>query len=291
MIDISEEYRSSCESNGFLIVDNLIDESLIQPVNQAFSDLFSGCFETGVRPDEVNWQKGENDPSLTRQICNGWKANRTIAKVVLSAKLGRTICKLTGWEGTRIMIDNVLWKPPGAKSLGFHQDSAYLSWFSPSDLCTCWIALDNTTAEGGTLEYIKGSHRWQLSTPTGEFHAPDNYLSPMETAAKQKGVNPEITYVEVPAGGGAFHHGYLWHGSGPNRAEHHRRSLALHAMRSDVTLVPTQFHQGIGPVYGRYRRLSDNEPDENHFPILWRADKYRTPGLDDYIRGIYCRQS
>lgn len=30
-----------------------------------FEDLFSGRFEPGVNPDEVNWQRGSGDPSLT----------------------------------------------------------------------------------------------------------------------------------------------------------------------------------------------------------------------------------
>ena len=285
MDQFTDTDRAAFEADGFLVVDQLIDPARVPALREAFDRLFRGDFETGVRPDEVNWQEGESDPTRTRQICNGWKASREVASVVLSEELGRKIGALTGWPGVRIMIDNVIWKPPATKSLGFHQDNAYLSWFTPGEICTCWVALDDTRAEGGTIEFVRGSHEWSLRPPEGEFHAPEDYRAPMRKAAELAGVDPEIAYVEVNAGGGSFHHGKTWHGSGANQSDRPRRSLVLHAMRSDVEYVPARFDQGIGPIYSRYKRLGDNQLDENYFPVLWREDGYRTPQIEDYLGG------
>jgi len=285
MIDLSPSAQHAFDADGFVVVDKLIETATLPALHQAFENLFDGRFETGVRPDEVNWQQASGDPSLSRQICNGWKANRAIARIVLSESISKAIAYLAGWPGVRIMIDNVIWKPPATKSLGFHQDSAYLAWFTPSDLLTCWIALDDTNADGGTIEFVRGSHKWRLDEPVGEFHAPVDYRGPMQAAAIREGVDPEIVYVEVSAGGGSFHHGWTWHGSGANQSPNPRRSLVLHAMRSDVEYVPAHFSQGIGPVYSRYKRLGDNQLDENYFPILWREDGYRTPQIDEYLDG------
>jgi len=282
-IEITAGHRDQFNEDGFLMADRLIASTRLPALHSAFNDLFNGKFETGITPDEVNWQMGSGDPSLTRQICNGWKASREVASVVLDVSLGETIGALTGWPGVRIMIDNVIWKPVGARALGFHQDSAYLAWFTPSDLLTCWIALDQTSAAGGTIEFVRGSHQWQLSEPQGEFHAPAKYRLPMERAAARQGVTPDIVHVEVPAGGGSFHHGWMWHGSGENSGALPRRSLVLHAMRSDVEYVPQNLTQGIGPVYGRYKRLGDNQLDENYFPVLWRQDGYRTPQIETFL--------
>ena len=285
MFELSSDAREQFDTDGFVVVDSLIENDRLNGLHQAFEDLFNGQFETGVRPDEVNWQQDTGDPTLTRQICNGWKANRDVGRVVLDESIGKAIADLSGWPGVRIMIDNVIWKPPATKSLGFHQDSAYLAWFTPSDLLTCWIALDDTSASGGTIEFVRGSHKWQLGNPEGEFHAPEDYRLPMRRAAEHEGVDPEIFYVEVKAGGGSFHHGWTWHGSGANLGSKPRRSLVLHAMRSDVEYVPDNFDQGIGPIYSRYKRLGDNQLDENYFPILWREDGYRTPQIDLYLEG------
>lgn len=283
MIELSTAQRERFDADGYVVVDRLIDPANLPPLHRAFEDLFAGKFETGVRPDEVNWQQDSGDPTRTRQICNGWKANRDIAAVVLDESIGKAIAGLAGWPGIRIMQDNVIWKPPATKSLGFHQDSAYLTWFTPSDLLTCWIALDDTTAAGGTIEFARGSHRWQPRAPGGEFHAPDDYRKPMREAAALEGVDAQIDYVEAAAGGGSFHHGWTWHGSGANNSANPRRSLVLHAMRSDVEYVPENFDQGIGPIYSRYKRLADNRLDENYFPVLWREDGYRTPQLDAFL--------
>lgn len=282
---LSATQKNCFHADGFVVVERLIAPPDIPVLHQAFDDVFSGVFATGVRPDEVNWQQGESDPSLSRQICNGWKANRDIARIVLDEGLGQTIADLAGWSGTRIMIDNVIWKAPQTKSLGFHQDNAFLSWFDPGEILTCWIALDDTTADGGTIEFARASHRWQLGQPNGEFHAPDDYRKPVREAAARAGTQPDIHYVEVKAGGGSFHHGRTWHGSGPNPGLNPRRSLVLHAMPSEVQYVPEHFDQGIGPIYSRYKRLADNTLDENYFPVLWREDGYRTPQIADYLNG------
>ena len=283
MFNVTPEQIQQFNADGFLIVDQLVDEPAVERLRDCFDRLFRGEFETGVTPDEVNWQQGTGDPSLTRQICNGWKADRDIADVVLRQDIGKAIADLGAWPGTRVMIDNVLWKPAGTRPLGYHQDSAYLDWYNPSDLLSCWIALDETTADGGTIEFVRGSHKWKHSMPEGEFHGPEEYRKYMEQAAEREGVEPEIVYIEVPKGGGSFHHGWTWHGSGHNRATKPRRSLVLHAMRSDTEYVPEHLNQGTGCIYSRYKRLADNIIDENFFPILWRNDGYRTPGIADFL--------
>ena len=127
MYKVNDNDKALFDQDGFLVVDRLIAADSLPPLHRAFDDLFHGRFETGVRPDEVNWQAATGDPDLSRQICNGWKANRRIARVVLDAGLAKNIAALGGWPGVRIMIDNVLWKPPATKSLGFHQDSGRLN--------------------------------------------------------------------------------------------------------------------------------------------------------------------
>ena len=53
----------------------------------------------------------------------------------------------------------------------------------------------------------------------------------------------------------------------------------LHCASSEARFNRDGFGEGNGPIYSRYARLTDDEMDENHFPILWRHDGYRTPGI------------
>src|SRR5579864_2651346 len=99
-----------------------------------------------------------------------------------------------GYRGVRLLQDNVIWKPPATKSLGMHQDGAFADYLVPSEMITCWIALDDTQAGGGTLEFARGSHLWPRQAKNrGEFHAPADWLAPMRRAAP-----PDLTPELVP---------------------------------------------------------------------------------------------
>ncbi|MEO0888092.1 MAG: phytanoyl-CoA dioxygenase family protein, partial [Cyanobacteria bacterium J06648_10] len=169
-----------------------------------------------------------------------------------------------------------------AKAIAMHQDGAYIDYLSPAQMITCWIALDDAAAADGTRVYVKGSHKWPLSSVEGEFHAPQkDYQWAMLQAAENAGVEqPELVVVEVPAGGCAFHHGRTWHGlCQTTRTEGNFHSIGLHTIPSHAQFHPTN---PAGYIYGRYKRLGITEMDESFFPILWQKNGYRSPHLADY---------
>ena len=169
-------------------------------LRERFDALFTGEYGTGIAPDEVNWKAGRDPEDRTRQICNGWRADDTVAAQVLSEQTGRLAAQLMGYRGTRMLQDNCLWKPPGAKSLGMHQDGSFADYLVPAEMITCWVALDDTRAQGGTIEYVRGSHRWPKAPPSrGEFHAPEDWLAPAR-GPRPTG-EPERVPVVVKAGG------------------------------------------------------------------------------------------
>jgi len=280
VIELTQPQVERFRADGFLILDRLIDPADAARVAARFERLFRGEFETGLYPDEWNWREGRDKPDLARQICNGWKADYTVASLVLRAEIGRLCAQLAGWPGARLAQDNIIWKPPGARPLGFHQDDSYNGWIDPPHMLTCWIGLDPTTAAGGTIEYVRGSHKWPVSPPIRQFHAPADYRKELMEAAAQVGLTPEIVPVEVPAGGCAFHDGGTWHGSDTNRAARPRRSAVAHCMSSAARFHPTK----VSYIYNRYKRVGDTAMDESFFPILWTQAGDRTAFLDDYMR-------
>jgi ectoine hydroxylase-related dioxygenase (phytanoyl-CoA dioxygenase family) len=174
----------------------------------------------------------------------------------------------------------MLWKPMGAKSVGYHRDNQFLAWYQPQEMLTCWNALDDTSEVGGTLEFAKGSHRWAVDGgPLPQFHAPEDYRAPVKRAAEEYRQALDHGYVEVSAGSASFHHGWTWHGSGPNHSFGERRALVVHCASSEATFNRSGFTEGNGPIYSRYAHLGDDVMDENYFPITWAADGHRTPGL------------
>lgn len=285
-VQLTQEQISRFKDDGFLVIENLIDAELVTRLRDRIEPLFAGNFETGIYPDEWYWRPGLSLLDVTREICNAWKSDLTIASVALSAEIGQISATLAGWHGTRIGQDSLWLKPAGGKEVALHQDATYISYINPSEMITCWIALDDTSADAGTIEYVRGSHKWPLVEKAGDFHAPDkSYRWAMEQAAAAVGLtNPEVVPVEIRAGGCVIHHGNTWHGSGKNtRTDKIRRSLGVHTLSSYACFKPT----GAGYIYGRYKRVGDTTMDENFFPILWTKDGYRSPWLDNYCKDAF----
>ena len=51
--------------------------------------------------------------------------------------------------------------------VAWHQDYSYWTRTTPMAHLTCWIGLDDTDEHNGCLQYIPGSHKWDLLPVTG----------------------------------------------------------------------------------------------------------------------------
>lgn len=272
---IDDETKERFWHDGFCIVPNLIEADTAIAIRERFEGLFRGDFETGIYPDEWHWREGLSLPDVTREIVNAWKTDRLIAETALSPAIGAMAADLMGWkEGARIGQDDALWKPPGAKGVGYHQDSAYISnQFLPREdnSVTIWIALDNADEQSGVVEYARGSHRWfenaLHSTAESSFHGICDVRAPAAAAAARAGETLDIASVEVPMGAAIFHHQDVWHGSGPNiTTDQPRRALALHLIRRDLK-YRTEQHPDY--IYGRYKIAGSDRVEETFFPTTW----------------------
>src|SRR5918996_6179353 len=126
---LSDEQVNAFRRDGFLIIEEgFLSDGAIETQRERFKALFEGDYATGIAPDEVNWKSGRDREDVTRQICNGWRADDLIAAQVLSETTGRIAARLGGYRGTRMLQDNCLWKPPATKSLGMHQDASYAGY-------------------------------------------------------------------------------------------------------------------------------------------------------------------
>jgi len=127
-IELTAAQYEAFEQDGYVVIESLLDAETIAKARERFEPLFRGQFDLGVQPDEWNWRAGRDSDDLTRQICNAWKADSVIRSIVLREDIGRACAQLRGWPGARINQDNVIWKPPGSRALGFHQDDSFQCW-------------------------------------------------------------------------------------------------------------------------------------------------------------------
>jgi phytanoyl-CoA hydroxylase len=275
----SSEQVEAYRRDGFVVVEPFLSAGEVDAAREHFARAFAHEWETGLQPDEVNYEPGVTPPDRTRQLCNVWKADRMLAGTVLAARNAEFGARLAGLPGLRLIQDNAIWKPPSGTALLCHQDAAYVDWLNPPNMTTCWMALDETSADAGTIYYVRGSRHWPRFAVGGQFHAPDDWLGHVRDVLPD-GAEIELVPIEVPAGGAAFHDGWTFHGSPPNeRADRERRAIVSHMVSTE-----TRWAEGATPhpIYSRYRRPGERELDEAFFPVMWRDDGYRTPWLEEW---------
>ena len=277
---ISEDDIDRFHREGFLIVECLLTDERLEALRESFPKLFAGNFATGVYPDEWYWREGMSLPDVTRHMTNAWKADISIAKLALSEDIGRIAARLAGWSGAVLGQDTIWWKAPKTKPIAHHQDSSFMDFLDPTKTVTCWVTLDDTHRDAGTLEYVLGSHLWPLTSLPKAFHGQDDYRAQMKAAAVAAGIaSPEPVFVEVPAGSCVFHSGEIWHGSGANvTGDQMRRSIGIHMIPADAKFSD----RPGGYIYRRYQRTDDPSLDESFFPLLWSDSGQRTAWIERY---------
>lgn len=164
--------------------------------------------------------------------------------------------------GVRFWHDQLFCKPAQHGGVvAWHQDYSYWTRTQPMQHLTCWIALDDATRDNGCLQYVPGSHRWDLLPITGlagDMHAIRQVLNDEQWEALE---NP--THVELRAGQAAFHHPLMVHGSGENNTSRPRRAAVLNVFRDGVQSGADE------PLLAGVPAIPQGEPVQGKFfPLL-----------------------
>jgi hypothetical protein len=107
--------------------------------------------------------------------------------------------------------------------VSWHQDSAYFG-LDPHEEITAWVAFTHSTAKGGALQVLAGSHLGP-DLVHEETYAPDNILArgqALNIADESRAVT-----IELQPGEFSLHHERTVHGSKPNRSDAPRVGFAF----------------------------------------------------------------
>jgi hypothetical protein len=108
--------------------------------------------------------------------------------------------------------------------VSWHQDLNY--WGLDGDReVTAWFALTPATVGNGCMRFVPGSHR-RKDVPHVDSFAPDNLLTRGQEIAVEVDEASAVNVV-LRAGQASFHHGHMFHASGPNRTDARRLGVAI----------------------------------------------------------------
>jgi hypothetical protein len=253
-----------------------------------------------ILPDELidaavrgadRFYAGERDRDLPLPFPRGWTPDKgevlrkndysslrigALWALVSYPLIAAIASRLSGSPAIRLWHDQLLYKPPekpGAPlNVGWHTDRGYWKTCSSSDMLTAWVPFHDCDEPIGTITFIDGSHRWPDNTRNLSFF--DSDLEALEKKFNTGGQPVVKTPARLRKGCVSFHHCLTIHGSGPNRTDRPRRSIAIHlqdagnrwqeARRADGTLIT---HDN-----DRLCRQVNGHPDYTDpviCPVLW----------------------
>ncbi|MDQ3252633.1 MAG: phytanoyl-CoA dioxygenase family protein, partial [Acidobacteriota bacterium] len=113
----------------------------------------------------------------------------------------------------------------------WHQDYSYWRRTKPMAHLTCWVGLDDSTAENGCLHYVPRSHRWKL-LPREDFASDMDTILNYLTEEQKSEFKPAA--IELSKGECSFHHPMMVHGSYANNSDRPRRAAVINVIRDGV---------------------------------------------------------
>ncbi len=211
------DLRSDYQQDGYLIVRELFGKSEIAAAAAEADELLKRTDLIDTGNIRCRWQPHVQtgdclfetfDPVLDLAPTCGGLATGGRLLTLLETVYGEPAC---------LYRDKLIFKPPGAKGHGLHQD--FIAWPGfPRSFLTVVLPLDLSNQENGCTEIFTDYHRdGPLSPEDGQYHE-----LPDETIDPSRGVHLELSPGDI-----AIFGGFVPHRSAPNRSDCFRRQLYL----------------------------------------------------------------
>ncbi|GLZ08670.1 hypothetical protein Acsp03_61360 [Actinomadura sp. NBRC 104412] len=251
--DVTEKEIAHYREHGWALLPGLVDPGFVAGLRDRALERLAARREA-FRNSFVDQAFGQD-----RDIAEHDEAFRALA---LSPGLGRNATRLLlGVQNVRLQVTNLLIKEPedgnGHGATVFHQDFPWMP-MDRSAMLTIWLALDDVSADMGSLRFYDRSH---LYGPLGRsfVREGDDALS-QHPWLKDLEVSPPI---DMAPGDATVHSALVIHGAPANRRDRPRLSFTVTYF--DAASLYT------GAPYGQTDDLGlkVNEPfDHPLFPVV-----------------------
>lgn len=210
---------------------------------------------------EYNSNESDDPDTVLFHALGAWRAAEGFHDALWNPAFTVPASQLLGGS-VRFWHDQLFCKPAQHGGVvAWHQDYSYWTRTRPMNHLTCWIGLDDSTEENGCLQYIPGSHKWDLLEVTGLAGDMDAIQTVLTDEQKEQ-FKPKA--VELKRGEASFHHPLMVHGSYANNSPHSRRAMVINVVLDGVTSqVDEPLLEGV-PVVPKGQPLSGQ-----FFPLLY----------------------
>lgn len=229
---LTDQQVSFFHEHGYLQGVRILDDKQVEVLRAELEDFFAA----GHAGEELWYEYHSNESADPDQVLfhalGSWRLRPGFHDLLWNPRFTMAASQLLD-GAVRFWHDQLFCKP--AKHGGvvaWHQDYSYWTRTAPMAHLTCWIGLDDSTVDNGSVHYIPGSHRWELLPTTdlaGDMDGLKNVLSDEQWEQFQ---HPVAT--NLKAGECCFHHPLMVHGSFANKTDRPRRAVVMNVVRDGV---------------------------------------------------------
>lgn len=219
------------EANGYVSGIRLLDQRQIGELRTELARLMEP--NHALNPLFYEYHHNESaDPNKTLfHALGAWRVSVVFHDLIFNPAFTVPAAQLLGGP-VRFWHDQLFVKPAHDGGIvAWHQDYSYWTRTKPIAHLTCWIGLDDSTTENGCVNYVPGSHKWQLLPRGSLADDMDAVLQRLTDEQKQKF---QPIAIELKAGEASFHHPMMIHGSFENRSARPRRAAVINVFRDGV---------------------------------------------------------
>lgn len=201
---MTDEERRSLDENGYVLIENAMDEALLSALRARIGELF---VEEGDRAGR-EFKTEANAHRLANLVDKG----DVFARAIILAPLLEYVRHVLGPDVKLSSLNARSADPHSDEGQPLHVDMGALPDERGYWVCnTIWM-LDDFTPENGATRVVPGSHRWGAR--------------PQDVLADPTAPHPDEVLITGKAGSIAVVNAHVWHGGTANRTS--RPRLAMH---------------------------------------------------------------
>ena len=221
---VSPEQVAFFHENGFLAIDAITTPEELERLREIYDRLFSQRAGR-ERGDQFDLAGSDEDGKAATlpQILAPSRYAPELLQSQYYANARHISQQLLGPEAT-FQGEHAIFKPAryGAPT-PWHQDEAYWNPAMRYTSLSVWMPLQEATLENGCLQFVPGSHRWEIVEHRSI--GGDVRVHGLETVEP---IDPALAIpCPLPPGGATFHLNRTLHYAGPNTSDIPRRAYII----------------------------------------------------------------
>ena len=243
---LSDQQRQCFRENGYVAGIQVLDDEQVEALREELKGLFDPKHPGNKLFYEYHSNESTDPARVLFHALGAWRITPGFHDLLWNPAFTVPASQLLD-GGVRFWHDQLFCKPARHGGVvAWHQDYSYWTRTTPMSHLTCWIGLDDADRDNGCLQYIPGSHRWDLLPITGLAGGMDS-IREVLTPEQLEQFQPKA--IELRKGECAFHHPLMIHGSYENRTDRPRRAAVINAFRDGVCSASDEpLLSGVPPV-------------------------------------------